>query len=641
MKVELAAGIDVSHYKKRVDWKQVKESGVNFAFIKATEAENFVDSRFDYNWTRTRREGIVRGAYHFFRPLVDPVLQAQNFLKIVGPVLHSTDLPPVLDVEVYPEFVENEYKRISVQERIQRISVWLQTIEKATGKVPIIYTEYYTWFDYIGDTERFIRHPLWIANFRVDKPKVPANNWGGKGWSFWQTTERGIVPGIRDEAPCVDLDIYHDSLENLREWLGIDGPRPPAPDVTNGDMMAALVDAADRMGISSNDLVERTCLSYLVDPVGNSLRPYDGPAISEMLLDEKEKRLLAEVLSKYEGRNATSWNITHQDMINAFYYAASLEDIGGWSLVDRAGLGYIGLDRDELYTGPIIAELTGLTEKQKEAISAYLGVGQIRSGEEAREEILEVPEIDTVQEGVEEEPQEIQGEKEDQAEKETSGGQEDVESEENTGKETLPPTYSKEMDNQAVINAFYLAALKLEINGHDLISCAGLANLSEQRTAMYTGPKIEDLPGMTKQQKEIIAELLLVDLPGMPEKEETVEEQVDPSVPVNEPEVEEVREEETAENSVAPETEDQINEEPIAPTYMGLVNQDIIDLFYDVASIFNENGWDWIVRTGLGYLAENRRVRFKMYNGPKINQISGLSKEQKSLLVEKFDRFRQ
>ena len=74
---------------------------------------------------------------------------------------------------------------------------------------------------------------------------------------------------------------------------------------------------------------------------------------------------------------------------------------------------------------------------------------------------------------------------------------------------------------------------------------------------------------------------------------------------------------------------------------MGLVNQDIIDLFYEVASVFNENGWDWIVRTGLGYITENRRIRFQMYDGPRISLISGLSEAQKKLLEEKFDRYRQ
>ncbi|HKJ27201.1 MAG TPA: GH25 family lysozyme, partial [Anaerolineales bacterium] len=448
MNVELAGGIDVSHYKKQIDWAKVKETGVSFAFMKATEADHFVDSRFDYNWTRARRVGIIRGAYHFFRPLVDPVLQAQNFLKVIGNVLHETDLPPVLDVEAYPDFVEAEYKRISVQERLDRVGVWLRTVEQATGKIPIIYTEYYAWFDFLNNSTRFSRNPLWIANYRVDKPKIPAEDWGGNGWTFWQTTERGIIPGIRDEAPCVDLDLYHGSLADLHGWLNITGERAHPPDVTNGDMMAAIVDAAEKAGGQSNDWVVRAGLSYLVNPVSNSLRPYDGPAVSELPLRDQEKNLLAKALESYEGRNSASWSITHQDLINAFYYAASLEEMGGWSLVERAGIGYIGNDRDVIYTGPVVAELPGLTLRQKEAIMAYLGVYRPEPEQEAPvepEEPAEVPE--PVAEPVEAaQPEESPADPEPslpEAEPEPEYTEEELLS--------LDPTYSSQMNNQAVI----------------------------------------------------------------------------------------------------------------------------------------------------------------------------------------------
>ena len=41
----LLTGIDVSNYNGTVDWKKVKESGVAFAFVKATEGITYVDPR--------------------------------------------------------------------------------------------------------------------------------------------------------------------------------------------------------------------------------------------------------------------------------------------------------------------------------------------------------------------------------------------------------------------------------------------------------------------------------------------------------------------------------------------------------------------------------------------------------------------
>jgi len=50
---------------------------------------------------------------------------------------------------------------------------------------------------------------LWIAHWFVSNPTVPGNNWGGKGWTFWQYDDCGSVPGIT--TGCVDLDRYHNT----------------------------------------------------------------------------------------------------------------------------------------------------------------------------------------------------------------------------------------------------------------------------------------------------------------------------------------------------------------------------------------------------------------------------------------------
>jgi lysozyme len=506
-----APGIDVSHYKNHIDWNRVKASGIDYAIIKATEANNFIDSRFDYNWTQARRVGLIRGAYHFFRPLVDPVSQAQHFLRVVGSILHKTDLPPVLDVEVYPDFIKNEYKKISSSERQQRVKIWLQTIEAATGRVPMIYTNFYTWRDYLGNNEVLSRYPLWIAAYKVDKPKIPANDWCGKGWTFWQHTNKGVVPGIRDEAACVDMNYFRGDLDELKSWLNINEPRTVPPSITNGDMMASLIDTAEALNASSDELVARTRLRYLVEPIGNSLRQYDGPAVDDLPLSAAEKDTLNDALDQFSVSFA-ALGITHQDMINAIYYAASLEGVGGWSLVVKAGLGYIGSNREEIYKGPDLENLPGLTWQQKEAIAAFLGVEiRTKSDSETEEEVTE----------------------------------ENLPPEDEVVDPNLPATYSSEMTNQAVINAFYLMALELDVNGQMMIASAGLEDLGEARNAAYSGPKVEDLPGLTWEIKLHLAGLLnvVIVLPneeikvdnGVPQETETEGQLPDPQ-PEVEPE---------------------------------------------------------------------------------------------------------
>jgi lysozyme len=48
---------------------------------------------------------------------------------------------------------------------------------------------------------------LWVAHWTTGaSPIMPANNWGGKGWTFWQYTSDGSVPGITGR---VDLNRYN------------------------------------------------------------------------------------------------------------------------------------------------------------------------------------------------------------------------------------------------------------------------------------------------------------------------------------------------------------------------------------------------------------------------------------------------
>lgn len=196
------AGIDVSHHQGPIDWKKVKEAGMWFAFIKATEGKSVVDSKFATNWAGARSAGLIRGAYHYFHHDVDPAEQADNFMKTVG-TIHPGDLPPVLDVEA-------PLKGVSVNDALDRIGNWCDEIYAFYGLWPIIYTYAAYWHDTLGDSARFGDHPLWIANYtQASTPKIPA---GWSDWNFWQYSDAGNVEGI---AGRVDLNLFNGTLLEL------------------------------------------------------------------------------------------------------------------------------------------------------------------------------------------------------------------------------------------------------------------------------------------------------------------------------------------------------------------------------------------------------------------------------------------
>src|SRR5207249_7039033 len=84
---------------------------------------------------------------------------------------------------------------------------WLKEVRARTRVKPIIYTSPYGWMDRTGNTEQFADagYKLWVAHWFVSSPTVPAHDWGGHGWTFWQYTDCGHVSGI---GGCVDLDRF-------------------------------------------------------------------------------------------------------------------------------------------------------------------------------------------------------------------------------------------------------------------------------------------------------------------------------------------------------------------------------------------------------------------------------------------------
>lgn len=64
----LIEGIDVSHWQGNINWNSVKNDGVKFAFAKATEGVDFIDSKYVQNMNNASAAGVFIGPYHFARP---------------------------------------------------------------------------------------------------------------------------------------------------------------------------------------------------------------------------------------------------------------------------------------------------------------------------------------------------------------------------------------------------------------------------------------------------------------------------------------------------------------------------------------------------------------------------------------------
>jgi len=193
-------GIDISHYQNDIDWTLLRNAKINdvpiqFVFIKATEGSDMLDENFNLNFFNARENAIIRGAYHYFKPITPAIKQAKFYCKQVQ--LQPEDLPPVLDVEEKGDY--------SIPQLQKEVLAWLKYVEKHYGVKPILYTNHKFKVDYLN-TPELNSYPYWIAHYYVDKLKYNGE------WAFWQHTDVGHVDGIQTK---VDINIFNGTRKEL------------------------------------------------------------------------------------------------------------------------------------------------------------------------------------------------------------------------------------------------------------------------------------------------------------------------------------------------------------------------------------------------------------------------------------------
>ena len=99
-------GIDTSSYQEDVNWKKVKTSEADFAFIRAAyrsarTGELHEDSMFEESMKAADKAGIMRGAYVYSQAVneEEAIEEADYLLDLVKP--YDVEMPLVIDFEIY------------------------------------------------------------------------------------------------------------------------------------------------------------------------------------------------------------------------------------------------------------------------------------------------------------------------------------------------------------------------------------------------------------------------------------------------------------------------------------------------------------------------------------------------------------
>ena len=174
-RIYASTGIDVSSYQGLINWKEVAEDNITFAFIRCKSAVTGVDTMFDYNMSNAIENKIPVGVYYYSGATTDDeiVKETTYILSVVKP--YKVTLPLVLDIE-------GPYQATLTKERLQRNIEIFSKLVKDAGYTPMIYSNTNFYKNHLGTVSTL----KWEANYGNKQPNA----------TYWQYTSRGKIKGI-------------------------------------------------------------------------------------------------------------------------------------------------------------------------------------------------------------------------------------------------------------------------------------------------------------------------------------------------------------------------------------------------------------------------------------------------------------
>ena len=195
-------GIDVSTWNANIDWKAVKNSGVEFVIIRCgfrgyTQGGLVEDSKFRTNIAGASAAGLKSGVYFFTQAINEreAVEEASMCLQLVKG--YSLAYPIFMDMEDAGSSAARANK-LSNSQRTAIITAFCDTIRSAGYRAGLYANKYYL-TSKINTSQLSGSYVIWLAHYTA------MTDYRGR-YEMWQYSESGSVPGIKGN---VDLNVSY------------------------------------------------------------------------------------------------------------------------------------------------------------------------------------------------------------------------------------------------------------------------------------------------------------------------------------------------------------------------------------------------------------------------------------------------
>jgi lysozyme len=181
-------GVEVSGEDGTVDFRALKATGANFAYLDASASAFARDPGFVKNLEDARAAKLQVGAVHHYDPCQPAETQAANFVTVVP--RDRAMLPPAVDLDMLADACPIKVSDAAVESEVM---TFINQIETHTGKGTILKVS--PAFEARYHLASAIDRNLWLAR-GVFQP-----DYAGRPWTLWSAN-----PMLKTEAAAGPLE---------------------------------------------------------------------------------------------------------------------------------------------------------------------------------------------------------------------------------------------------------------------------------------------------------------------------------------------------------------------------------------------------------------------------------------------------
>ena len=201
-------GIDISRWQGSINFKKVKNSGIDFVIIKAGGSDDgfYTDRNFYTNYNKAKEVGLNVGAYYFAgtqcNNFANGVYHANKFYEIIKGL--NFEYPVYLDFEC-----QSKNNKIGNTQAVIGFGTFFEKLKYYFG---VYGSDISTFKERVNDKD-IKRYDHWVARYGSEPKFV-------KPYGMWQYSSTGKINGISGN---VDLDISYNNYPDIMRKHHLNG----------------------------------------------------------------------------------------------------------------------------------------------------------------------------------------------------------------------------------------------------------------------------------------------------------------------------------------------------------------------------------------------------------------------------------